>query len=122
MNKKEFEEFHKNLNKQFEMKDKLDENIRKEKARKKVNRWKNVGIWSAFHSLWCFLCGVWKASVYFNSDNLQVNVYVGGDAYNYIINACQATALWVLSGVFLIAAFGCAYIYYTKKKELKNNM
>lgn len=107
---------------QFDTEAEFYEHLRKEeqkKKRKNVNRWRTAGIWSAFHSLWYFLYGVWKASVYINSDDLQVNVYVGGDAYNYIINACLATGLWVLSGVFMIAAFGCAYIYYTKKKELK---
>ncbi len=117
----DFEEFHKKLNERLISDAEFQEHQKKEekrKKRKKVNRWRTAGIWSAFHSLWYFLYGVWKISVYINEEDYKINAYVGGDAYNYIINACQATALWVLSGVFLIAAFGCAYIYYKKKSKL----
>ncbi|WP_214894026.1 hypothetical protein [Exiguobacterium sp. H66] len=33
-----------------------------------------------------------------------VNAYVGGDAYNYMINASQATAYFVLGGFSLLSA------------------
>lgn len=35
-----------------------------------------------------------------------INSYVGGDAYNYIINGTYATAYFVLAGTFLLAAIG----------------
>ena len=39
-----------------------------------------------------------------------VNAYVGGDAYNYIINASQATAYFVLAiGCFLVGSFILSY-------------
>lgn len=35
-----------------------------------------------------------------------INAYVGGDAYNYIINANYATAFFVLGIFFVIVGFG----------------
>ncbi|GGD22490.1 hypothetical protein [Pontibacillus salipaludis] len=39
----------------------------------------------------------------FSVDGEAVNAYVGGDAYNYIINGTRATAYFVVSGSALIA-------------------
>ncbi len=113
----DFEQFHEKLNKALADEDEYNESLKKKKLEeeKRIKRWRTAGIWSAFHSLWCFICGLWEIAVYVNEEDLLVNAHVGGDAYNYIINACQATAFWVLSGVFLIAAFGCAYIYFKKR-------
>jgi len=44
----------------------------------------------------------------------SVNAYVGGDAYNYIINASQATAYFILAGFSLISAIALAIL-----KEIK---
>lgn len=41
---------------------------------------------------------------YHNTDYSYENAYVGGDAYNYIINGTHATGYFVLAGTFLIAA------------------
>lgn len=45
-----------------------------------------------------------KMTNYQNSDypSINVNAYVGGDAYNYIINGTYATAFFVLSAGFMI--------------------
>ena len=52
--------------------------------------------------------GFYKVAVYENSEyswDTNVNAYVGGDAYNYIINGTHFTAYSVLSGCsFVIAA------------------
>jgi hypothetical protein len=48
-----------------------------------------------------------KMTNYFNSDSLTLsshNAYVGGDAYNYIINAGQATAFFVVALTCVIIA------------------
>lgn len=37
----------------------------------------------------------------------QLNAYVGGDAYNYIINASQAVAYFVVALCFVVIATGC---------------
>ncbi len=35
-----------------------------------------------------------------------INAHVGGDAYNYIINAAQATAYFVVTGASFLIAIG----------------
>lgn len=40
------------------------------------------------------------------------NAYVGGDAYNYIINSGYSTGFFVLSSMFFISGFACIIIYY----------
>lgn len=40
-----------------------------------------------------------------------VNTYVGGDAYNYIINANYATGYFVLSGILVLGAIGCGIMW-----------
>jgi hypothetical protein len=52
-----------------------------------------------------FAKGYDKVTNYYSSDNysdLNVNAYVGGDAYNYIINANYLTANFVVGGTFVI--------------------
>lgn len=46
-----------------------------------------------------------------------VNAYVGGDAYNYIINAGKATANFTVAILFIIIGFGCLIL---EKLELSN--
>ena len=48
--------------------------------------------------------GFHKMFVYSNSEyfSSNVNAYVGGDAYNYIINSNYATAFFILSLIFVI--------------------
>lgn len=48
-----------------------------------------------------------------------VNAYVGGDAYNYIINGTYATAYFVLTAMFVLAAIGLVIIHYLSKREVK---
>lgn len=43
------------------------------------------------------------------------NAYVGGDAYNYIINGNYATAFFVLASMFAIIGIGLAVMYYLSK-------
>lgn len=50
--------------------------------------------------------GFYKMFAYENSEYsfaTKTNVYVGGDAYNYIINGTYATAYFVLFGALLLA-------------------
>ena len=85
-------------------------------------------------TVWCslammsFLCGcvtlyrgIDKMTNYYNSEyyvEANVNAYVGGDAYNYIINGNYATAFFVLTAMFALAAVGFIIIHYL---SLKNN-
>ena len=43
------------------------------------------------------------------------NAYVGGDAYNYIINGNYATACFVLATMFVIIGFGVLVFAYLKQ-------
>lgn len=48
-----------------------------------------------------------KMTNYSNSSRNHVNVYVGGDAYNYIINGNYATSFFVLAMGSAISGFIC---------------
>ena len=64
-------------------------------------------------SLIFMILGFYKMFVYEISDLSYVpdkNVYVGGDAYNYIINANFSTAYFVLALIFVIIA--CSFLIY----------
>lgn len=43
------------------------------------------------------------------------NAYVGGDAYNYIINSNYATGLFVLATMFSLIGIGFIILYYLSK-------
>lgn len=43
------------------------------------------------------------------------NVYVGGDAYNYIINGNYATGFFVLATMFALMGIGFIVLYYLSK-------
>lgn len=52
-----------------------------------------------------------KMTNYYNSDiyfSHNENAYVGGDAYNYIINGTYATGFFVLSMGFLLSGIICS--------------
>ena len=84
-------------------------------------------------SVWCYLavvslcCGAFtfykgldKMFRYDSGDSYPhkyVNAYVGGDAYNYIINGTYATAFFVLTAMFVLAAIGLVIIHYLSQKE-----
>lgn len=57
---------------------------------------------------------------YYNSENyyyLNKNAYVGGDAYNYIINAGYFTAFVTLGGSMLITSAICVTTAIKLKRE-----
>ena len=59
-----------------------------------------------------------KMTNYYNSEyysSISVNAYVGGDAYNYIINGTYATAIFVLSAGFMIT--GTLFLLNGKKTK-----
>lgn len=66
-----------------------------------------------------FICiGFDKLFRYENGDSYPYklhNAYVGGDAYNYIINGNYATAYFVLATLFLILGFGVLILAYLKQ-------
>lgn len=66
-----------------------------------------------------------KITNYYNSDtysSLNTNSYVGGDAYNYIINSNYATGYYVLALMFVVIGVGCILAGYLDKMcMLKEN-
>ena len=46
-----------------------------------------------------------------------VNAYVGGDAYNYIINGAYANAFFVLTAMFILSSIGLVCVHYLSRKN-----
>lgn len=61
---------------------------------------KTLKTWSViFYIIGCFFfcLATYKLTAYANTKYSLTNAYVGGDAYNYIINSSRATGYYVLS-------------------------
>lgn len=89
---------------------------------KKSNRfsvWSILSIISLICGCFTLYKGIDRLTNYYNSDysSLNVNAYVGGDAYNYIINGTHATAFFVLTTMFVLAAIGLVIIHYVSKDK-----
>ncbi len=89
------------------------------KASKKLSNW----CWGAIVSVCCAIFTFYKGvdkMINYNSGEYYpyrtVNAYVGGDAYNYIINGTYATAFFVLTAMFLMTAIGLVIIHYVSRK------
>lgn len=68
-----------------------------------------------------FLCvGFFKLLVYDNDSYDTTNAYVGGDAYNYIINANYATAYFTLAIFFTIVGGMFLVGYYLLNSQSSN--
>lgn len=65
--------------------------------------------------------GFYKLLAYDNSTYDPVNVYVGGDAYNYIINSNLATAYFTVAILFTLIALGFLLIGTIKHKAMSGN-
>ncbi|MCC8023708.1 MAG: hypothetical protein LIP16_00115 [Clostridium sp.] len=63
-----------------------------------------------------------KMTNYYSSDtyySLNKNAYVGGDAYNYIINGEYATAFFVLAIGAALMGIGFLIVYYISGKKVE---
>ena len=85
-------------------------------AVRKNGPWIGLSIVFYFLSVVMAYKGFQKILVY-DSDS-GVNAYVGGDAYNYIINSGYATAFFVLAGTFAIMATLFIVIRYLAGKNV----
>lgn len=76
-----------------------------------------------FLSIYCIYEGIDKKDNYYNSEysSHTVNAYVGGDAYNYIINAGYFAGYFALAGGSLVSStvLFCAGMLLTVKEERK---
>lgn len=80
----------------------------------KMNGWQKTAIISFIISLICIFVGFYKMYIY--DEYEYINAYVGGDAYNYIINGTYAVAFFVLATMFMMCAIGCVIIYYISQE------
>lgn len=94
-----------------------------QKAKKtKLSVWCYLSIVSLCCGAFTFYEGLDKMFRYDSGDSYPhkyVNAYVGGDAYNYIINGTYATAFFVLTAMFVLAAIGLVVVHYVSQKEEK---
>ena len=66
--------------------------------------------------------GFYKMLIYDNSKyGNNTNAYVGGDAFNYMINAEYAIAWFVLAVFFAIIGFSCMYAYNNSENNRSQN-
>lgn len=83
--------------------------------------WGYLAIVSLCCGAFTFYKGLDKMFRYDSGDSYPhkyVNAYVGGDAYNYIINGTYATAFFVLTAMFVLAAIGLVVVHYVSKKAV----
>lgn len=80
--------------------------------------WKALSWLSFIASSVMLYLGFDKMFVYNNGEyypHEYHNVYVGGDAYNYIINGNYSTGFFVLATMFAVVGIGFAVLYYLSK-------
>ena len=90
------------------------------KFARKFSIWSILSTCSLGCSFFTLYKGIDKMSNYYYSENypsLNTNAYVGGDAYNYIINGTYATAFFVLTATFVLAAIGLMILHYVSKEK-----
>lgn len=81
-----------------------------------VKGWIAAAVCSFLLSIVMIGMGIYKYLVYSNPEyGNKTNVYVGGDAYNYIINSNYTTGFYVLATMFALVGIGCIIIYYLTK-------
>ena len=80
--------------------------------------WKGLSCISFLVSAAALSLGLDKMLYYDNGEYYPYeyhNVYVGGDAYNYIINGNYATGFFVLAAMFALMGIGFIVLYYLSK-------
>lgn len=82
--------------------------------------WNITSIISFICACYTFYKGYDKLTNYYNSDYhpyKNINAYVGGDAYNYIINGNYATAYFVLTNLFVLLGVGFVIVHYVSQNR-----
>lgn len=90
------------------------------KTENQLGKWRCLSILSLLCGCFTFYKGIDRMVNYHNPEYSikdRVNVYVGGDAYNYIINGTHATAFFVLTTMFVLAAIGLLIIHYVSEAD-----
>ena len=78
--------------------------------------WKTIGI-ILFSISIVFVCLGFDKLI---NSNSYGNRYVGGDAYNYIINSSKATAYFILAVFFSILSIGSGIFYYFSNLKISS--
>ena len=84
----------------------------------KIDIWKTAAKWSSRLGGVTFLLGLYKMFIY-EIDGEYWNDYVGGDAYNFIINSNHATSYFVLTTMFVLATIG--FLILGKLEAIQEN-
>lgn len=71
--------------------------------------WFLLAFVSGLASIYPFYIGIKKLQPWY------AEIFVGGDAYNYIISACQGTGYIVLAGICILAMIGFIIIGHLHK-------
>lgn len=90
---------------------------------KRADRFRFVAIVLLIASIVFCSIGFYKITVYDGSVYFPQNAYVGGDAYNYIINGTYFAGYCILGGCTLIASlisFGISQYLGIKSNEKEN--
>lgn len=107
---------------------KQEENIflpkqQNEKEKKKFSSWLKLSIVSLVCGCFTLIKGIDKLVRYDAGEYYPyepVNAYVGGDAYNFIINGTYATSYFVLTTMFVLAAIGLVMVHYLAQRNDSN--
>lgn len=92
-----------------------------EGIRKKDNKFKVFAILSFLVSAILMGIGFYKMYVYDNGEitDIYTNAYVGGDAYNFIINGTYAISYFVLTTAFALMGIGFLILNEMRNGKLK---
>ena len=83
----------------------------------KATKWMIFAYLSLMCAAFTLYKGIDKMTRYYNGEryhDADINAYVGGDAYNYIINGNYATAFFVLTTMFVLAGIGFLIVHYVQ--------
>ena len=101
------------------------ENIEEKSIKPVANKlWDGKVIGSFIAAATSIIMGFYKMFVYENSEYYpedNVNSYVGGDAYNYIINGNYAIAFFVVGLIFTVIACTLLLANVIQQKGTQNN-
>ena len=108
-----------------ETQEEINEEVKNDIKGKKTSKfdfsvWSIMSIMSFVVSGFMIYKGYDKFAHYTNIEgynSINVNAYVGGDAYNYIINSNYATGFYVLATLFTILGVGFLIIHFLNKKN-----
>ncbi len=79
--------------------------------------YKISAIISAVVSVIMLFNGFDKMFNYYNGTYSSTNAYVGGDAYNYIINGTYSTSYFVLATMFALMAVGFLILHHVSQLQ-----